>query len=212
MYLVGIKNKPGYFWRDFMKACILTGSPRKNGNTAALLQPVVEELRKNSFECETIILHDKRIEPCTACRVCQDKWTEFGCVIQDDMYPISDKILKSDLIILTTPIYSWYATAPMKGALDRLVYGMNKYFGEKKGPAIWSGKKLALVVTCGYRAEQGADLFEEGIKRYCKHSQLSYLGMLVERDKGYKVEFMNEDIKLRAMEFTKEIINSVNTI
>jgi len=189
-----------------MKACILTGSPRETGNTASLLKVVVKELKQNGYECEELVLHDKKIESCTACRVCQYNWMEFGCSLKDDMHNIADKILASDLIILTTPIYSWNCTAPMKTALDRLVYGMNKYFGEKKGPAIWAGKKLALVVTCGYRPEQGADLFEEGIKRYCKHSQLSYLGMLVERDKG--VEFMDEGKEMRAMEFAQEILNN----
>ena len=129
----------------------------------------------------------------------------------DTEYHIADKILDSDLIILITPIYSWYCTAPMKVVMDRLVYGMNKYFGEKKGPAIWAGKKLALAVTCGYRPEQGADLFEKGIKRYCKHSQLSYLGMLVERDKGYTVEFMDEGKEIRATEFAQEIITNIKT-
>lgn len=68
----------------------------------------------------------------------------------------------------------------MKALLDRLVYGMNKYYGTEKGPALLEGKSAASVVTCGYPPEKGADLWEDGIKRYCKHSRLSYLGMLTE--------------------------------
>jgi len=34
-----------------------------------------------------------------------------------------------DLLVLASPIYSWYCSPPMKAVLDRLVYGMNKYYG-----------------------------------------------------------------------------------
>ena len=42
---------------------------------------------------------------------------------------------------------------------------------------VWKGKKMALISTCGYPVEKGADLWEEGMKRYAKHSRLQYVGM-----------------------------------
>ena len=50
---------------------------------------------------------------------------------------------------MATPIYSWYCTPPMKALLDRMVYGMNKYYGEEKGPSLWKGKALALLELMG---------------------------------------------------------------
>ena len=44
---------------------------------------------------------------------------------------------------------------------------------------------MALLLTCGYRPERGCDLFEEGMRRYCKHSRLRYLGSHAERHLGY---------------------------
>jgi multimeric flavodoxin WrbA len=114
-------------------------------------------------------------------------------VIKDDAHAIFDAVLESDLILLATPIYSFYCTPPMKALLDRFVYGMNKYYGETKGQSLWAGKKVGILATCGYPPEKGADLFEEGMKRYCKHSQLNYVGMLCERHLGYDTEFMNEE-------------------
>lgn len=67
------------------------------------------------------------------------------------MAELARQVLESDLLVLATPIYSWYCTPPMKAALDRLVYGMNKYYGERRGPSLWAGKRLALITTCGYR-------------------------------------------------------------
>ena len=139
---------------DSMKVCILMGSPRKQGNTNALLGPFRQELEGLGAETETVWLHALEIRPCTACRACQRDWTAFGCVQRDDVPTIFDKVLACDLIVLATPIYSWYCTPPMKALLDRLVYGMDKYYGAEKGPALWAGKALALLLTCGYRPER----------------------------------------------------------
>lgn len=190
-----------------MKYCILMGSPRKGGNTAALLEPFMDELRKNKAECELVWLYDLEIHPCVACRVCQKDWTKFGCRYQDDGQMLFDKIIGSDMLILASPIYSWYCTSPMKAVLDRMVYGMNKYYGEEKGPALWAGKKMALITTCGYRPEKGADLWEEGMKRYCKHSQLQYIGMLAERHLGYGSEFMDDEKVTHAKAFARQLID-----
>ena len=119
-----------------MKACILMGSPRKTGNTAALLEPFREELEHRGTETETVWLYDREIRPCVACRSCQRDWTIFGCPQRDDGQALFDLVLGSELVVLATPIYAWYCTPPMKALLDRLVYGMNKYYGEAKGPAL----------------------------------------------------------------------------
>ena len=37
-----------------MKVCVLMGSPRKNRNTAAILEPFCQELRLKGAEVETI--------------------------------------------------------------------------------------------------------------------------------------------------------------
>ena len=188
-----------------MRVCILMGSPRKQGNTAALLQPFCAELESAGAEVETVWLYDKDIRPCVACRTCQKDWSVFGCAQQDDVQEIFDKVLACDLLVLATPIYSWYCTPPMKTLLDRLVYGMNKYYGAEKGPALWAGKDVATLVTCGYPVEKGADLWEAGLRRYCKHSRLCYRGMLAEHDPGYKDVFMTPDKADRARAFARRL-------
>lgn len=182
------------------------GSPRKKGNTYELVKAFMEELERNNKQCDLLWLYDKDIKACIACRSCQKDWEIFGCSIKDDGQEIFDKILESDVIILATPIYSWYCTPPMKSTLDRMVYGMNKYYGDEMGPSLWKGKRLALIATCGYRPEKGSDLFEEGMKRYCKHSQLKYSGILVERHLGYNTEFISDEKINNAKLFAKRLI------
>ena len=177
-----------------MKLCILMGSPRVNGNTASLIEPFVNEFKRHNIDVEIINLYDKDIKPCIGCGVCQNALNTFGCPQKDDMQNIFDSILESDYFVLATPIYSWYCTPPMKAMLDRLVYGMNKFYNEPlKKESLWKNKKCAIISTCGYKIENGADLFEQGIIRYCKHSSLNYSGMLAFRDKGPKVQFINDE-------------------
>ena len=98
---------------------------------------------------------------------------------------------------------------PPKALLDRLVYGMDKYYGAEKGPALWAGKALALLLTCGYRPERGCDLFEEGMRRYCKHAQLHFLGSHAERHLGYDVPFMDAEKEARTRAFARELWDAV---
>ena len=126
-----------------MKYYILMGSPRKTGNTISITQPFIDELKAGGQDVELVWLYDRDIQPCKACRVCQTDWTAFGCQYQDDVQEIFDKILESDVIVFATPIYSWFCTPPMKSLLDRLVYGMDKFYGEERGPSLWEGKHTA---------------------------------------------------------------------
>lgn len=188
------------------KVCILQGSPRKNGNTNRLLVPFMEELKAAGHECVTFDLHSMHLEPCVACRCCQKDWTAFNCSRKDELGRVFDAVLACDLLVLATPIYSWFCTPPMKTALDRLVYGMNKIYGNEPGPYLWEGKSVALFITCGYRPERGADLFEEAMKRYCKHSHLNYVGMLAERHRNYNTEFMDAEKEAHARAFAREVV------
>ena len=193
-----------------MNISVLEGSPRRNGNTAALLEPFCEELHRGGGEVKRIFLHDRDLRPCVACRFCQADWTGFGCSRYDEMQEIFEAIMAADLIVIATPIYSWYCTPPVKAVLDRMMYGMNKFYGESRGPALWAGKAVALLMTCGYEPERGCDLFVEGMERYCKHSELRFLGSHAERHLGYQAgPFMDADKELRAREFAKKILKNV---
>lgn len=181
--------------------CILQGSPRKKGNTQALAGAFESRMKEKGLSCSSLWLYDMKLLPCMGCRTCQDVFTGFGCVLKDDMEKIFDEVMNSRLIVLASPIYSWYCTPPVKMVMDRLVYGMNKYYGSKPGPSLWEGKKVALITTCGYKPETGADLWNEGVRRYCRHSKLIYTSMLVERHMGYECEFMDGDKLERVREF-----------
>ena len=194
-----------------MRCTVLFASPRgEKSNTLALLRPWLDAWRQAGHEAEVFSLYDMNIRPCTACRSCQNDWQRPACVVQDDMPPIFDSVLQSDLLLLATPIYSWFCTPPMKATLDRLVYAMEKYYGPAgRGPSLLADKAMAAVTTCGYRPEKGADLFLEAMTRWCKHGQLRWLGGLTERHLGYDTVFMDEEKAARARAFAAEIMKEM---
>ena len=194
-----------------MRCTVLFASPRgERSNTLALLGPWLEAWHQAGHKARVFSLYDMDIKPCSACRDCQNDWQRPACVVQDDMQPIFGSVLQSDLLLLATPIYSWFCTPPMKAALDRLVYAMEKYYGPAgRGPSLLAGKARAAVTTCGYRPEKGADLFLEAMARCCKHGQLRWLGDLTERHLGYDTIFMDEKKAARARAFAAEIMKEM---
>lgn len=208
------------------KILIVTASPRKNGNTNSLVRACTTELDRlaeertraaaAAFEYEVVDLYDLNILPCVACRCCQTDWSDCFCVQKDDMDALFPKVVAADLLVLATPVYAWYCTAPMKAFLDRCVYACNKYYddaagthGGERGPALWAGTKVALITTCGYKPEKGADLLEEGLRRYCKHSQMEFVGTLVERHLGYTVDFMDQEKEDHAKSFARRLADAI---
>lgn len=193
-----------------MHACILFASPRgKDSNTARLLDIFLSHWHAAGHEAEVFSLYDLNIAPCRACRACQKDHAAPHCAIRDDMGPIFESVLRSDLIVFASPIYSWYCTAPMKAAMDRMVYALCKFYGDEKGPSLLEGKALCALTTCGYRPERGADLFEEGLARWCKHAHVRRLGLHAARHLGYGTEFMTPEIAENTAEFAENVMESV---
>ena len=194
-----------------MKVTILQGSPRREGNTAFLTQAFRDECTRLGVETHYVHLYGEDIRPCLGCMACQDVLDGLGCVQRDGFEPVFRTMAESDVIVLATPIYAWYCTAPMKDLVDRAIYAGNKNYGKERGPAMLAGKKIASIVTCGYPAEKGADLWEAGLKRWCKHGKMEYMGMLCRRDLGRSIPFRDEEKEQAARDFARAIYLSITS-
>lgn len=192
-----------------MKFCVLMGSPRERGNTAALLAPFLEECGGMGAETEVISLYDRAVNPCLGCMSCQDCLDRLGCVQDDDFEEIFRAMEGCDVIVLATPIYAFFCTAPMKALLDRTIYAGVKNYGQEKGTRLLEGKRLVSIVTCGYPTEKGAGLWEEGLKRICRHSGIEYMGMFCRRDWGKQKPFMDEEREQAVRDFAQAIRMSI---
>ena len=191
-----------------MKVSIVFGSPRKNGNTASLLKVFMEELVKSGAELDYFDVYEKNIAGCRACLQCQKDKSRAYCVVDDDMQPIIESVAGCDILVIAAPIYCWGLPGPVKTVFDRFIYSFCKYYGDDPhGPALLAGKKLALLTTCGYPVEKGADLYEQSMKRIAKHCALEYAGMLAERHRNLKEPFMNEEKEEHARAFARALLN-----
>ena len=101
------------------KVLILAGSPRKNGNSAALCQEFARGAKEAGNEVEIIYLRDKKIGYCVACYYCKDH--DGVCIIKDDMAEILDKMNAADIIVMASPVYFYSIDAQMKALIDRTV-------------------------------------------------------------------------------------------
>jgi multimeric flavodoxin WrbA len=102
-----------------MKVTAFNGSPRPDGNTAALLGKVLEVLRRDGIETELVQLGGKAVQGCVACYRCFDK-KDGQCARPDDLISRCIKKMKaSDGILLGSPTYFADVTPQMKALIDR---------------------------------------------------------------------------------------------
>ncbi len=131
-----------------MNILAFNGSPRRDGNGAALITAVLAEARKHGHRAEIVHLYGKRITGCLACdrRAC-DGWTTAAtaCNSKDDMTAIVGKIIKADVLIVSTPVYMGQVSGPMKTFLDRWCVFFDRDFNVRFLP----GKKVVTIVTSG---------------------------------------------------------------
>lgn len=190
-----------------MNILILMGSPRLGGNTAELCKPLMGELERLGAGVCYMTLADKKIQPCRGCYACQNVAGEYGCVQKDDMEAVVERIRWADCLVLATPIYSWYCTAPMKAMLDRH-YGLNKFYGSAEG-SLWAGKSVAILATHGYDRAYATEPFETGVRRLCVHSGLSYLGLYSVRDEDNLASFRTAEAQEGARLFARRLMASM---
>ena len=190
------------------KVLVISASPRKNGNSDLLCDEFVRGASEAGHAVEKIRLAEKNVGFCSGCYACQNVSDEYGCVQKDDAEEIWRQIGETDLLVLATPIYSWYCTAEMKALMDRH-YALNKYYGSGQGQLI-PRLSVALLTTHGYKDEYANEPFETGIRRLCKHCHWDYLGRYSARDIDGISDMQTEEAMEGARRFADELLQKFN--
>lgn len=100
------------------KVLILSGSPRKNGNSDILCNEFAKGAEEAGHKVEKIRVAEKKIEYCHACYACRDNG---DCAIKDDMAEIMQKMIDCDVMVLASPVYFYSIDAQLKAVIDRSV-------------------------------------------------------------------------------------------
>ena len=110
------------------KIYAINGSPRKNGNTAQLLQKALEGAASVGAEVKLIQLADLNFSGCRSCFACKRLANPApGCVLKDDLAEILKELLQSDGIIMGSPIYFGAESGLCRNFLERLFFPMLRY-------------------------------------------------------------------------------------
>ena len=101
------------------KVVILNGSPRKNGNTSALVKAFTQGAESAGHTVTEFFLGGMDIHGCKGCFGGHSS-RECPCVQQDDMNKIYPAVKDSDVVVLSSPLYYWTMSGQIRTALDRL--------------------------------------------------------------------------------------------
>lgn len=124
------------------KIVAIVSSPRKQSNSADIVDKMIEVAKANGNEVQRFSMNDlEKFMGCQACMACKKSGK---CVRKDDIAPIIDAIFQADGVILSTPDYFGQPCAQYRLLEDR----MYSFIGPNFVPFIEAGKKVAVVVTC----------------------------------------------------------------
>ena len=122
------------------KIVVLTGSPRRNGNSFAMTEAFIKSAEKKGHSITRIDASFIKVGGCNGCAKC---YTHEGkaCVIEDDFNKIAPDILEADAVVFTTPLYWYTFPAQLKAVIDKTF----AFFVAQKDIA---GKQCALIACC----------------------------------------------------------------
>jgi multimeric flavodoxin WrbA len=159
-----------------MNILTLLGSPRRKGNTAAVLS-AFEKLAAENHSIERIDVVTKHIKGCIGCDNCLKDSANPGCIHKDDLNTVLEKVIAADVVIYAAPVYVWDFPAQMKALIDRH-YCLLKW-KEEQNKSLVEQKKTMLMVTCGGDAENNADLIRQIYRREMDYLHCKILGEFV---------------------------------
>lgn len=143
-----------------MNILVWNGSPRANGNTAAMVKAFVEGANENGHNITVVDICRKKIAGCLGCEYCHTKGNG-RCIQQDDMQEIYPILEEAEMIVLASPIYYYSFAGQLQCAINR-IYALDqpKHL-----------KKAALILS------SGSDQVYEGAIYEYRNSFLDYLNL-----------------------------------
>jgi multimeric flavodoxin WrbA len=132
------------------------GSPRRQGNTAALLTRAVAGARAAGAVVSEVVLRDLKMSPCLEIYGCKQAGR---CVIQDDFHQVLNQLMNSQGIMLASPIFFYTVSSHTKILMDRCQsLWVKKYWIDQAPFGPRKPTRKGLVICAG--ATRGKKLFE----------------------------------------------------
>lgn len=121
------------------KIVVITGSPRKKGNSFAMTDAFIQAAQAKGHQ---IIRFDAAMLNVTGCRACETCYkTGKACSFDDDFNTIAPAVLAADAVVFTMPVYWYSIPAQIKSVIDKL-------FSLVVGGKDYAGKECAVIACC----------------------------------------------------------------
>jgi len=152
----------------------ILGSPRKGGNSEALLDRALEAARDAGAAVEKIYLCDLDVRGCLDCEACNP---DGICQRDDDMQDLYPKILEAGAVLCATPIYYYHATGQMKCFVDRWcafhdsTWNLQAHLAERL-----RGKRIGVLTVHGDPDPHAADAAIGMWSRYSEFAGFDFIG------------------------------------
>ena len=121
------------------KIVVITGSPRKTGNSFAMTEAFIQAAEAKGHTVTRFDAAMKNVGGCHACETCFKSGK--ACSFDDDFNEIAPAILEADAVVFSTPVYWYSIPAQIKGVIDKL------YSFCVAGKEI-GGKECAVIACC----------------------------------------------------------------
>lgn len=187
-----------------MKILVLNGSPRKKGNTAEILKTIEKEITSNGHNYEEIYLASKTIKGCLACAKCKTVDDAIGCVQNDDVVDILQKMIDADAVIYASPVYFWGFSAQLKTVIDR-TYSLYNYYHTPDHISLVENKRFGLLTTGGGNYEKNGELLSVAFNNVMGCYKAVNAGELFIGNCSTP-ENLNEEATSKAQEFVRGLL------
>lgn len=159
-----------------MNILVMNGSPRPNGNTAALVSAFSEGATEKGHSVTIVNVCQKKIAGCLACEYCHTKGNG-KCIQNDDMQEVYPVLEEAEMIVLASPVYYHNFTGQLQCVINR-IYALDK-------PK--NLKKAALILSSGSDDVYGGAIYEYQ-NSFLNYLKLENMGIFTAFDKQNKSE------------------------
>lgn len=121
------------------KIVVITGSPRKDGNSFAMTDAFIRAAEEKGHSVTRFDAAQKNMGGCHACETCYK--TGKACSFDDDFNEIAPALLEADVVVFSMPVYWYSIPAQIKAVIDKM------YSFCVAGKDI-AGKECMLIACC----------------------------------------------------------------
>ena len=166
------------------KVLILSGSPRKGGNSDILCDEFLRGAREAGHQVEKVRPTEKKIAPCLGCYYCASHGGE--CVRRDDMADLLQQMIDADVIVLASPVYFYSINAQLKAVIDRF-YANNE--------VLMGGKKAVLITAMADTEMDSALAANEMFRQMTGYLGWENAGVLNARNAPTAADLSGDDLE-----------------